>query len=89
MSGADRLYDVQLDDRGLPAPSPEEEQERRVAVFDLAEANEFALTGDAPSGPYALGLSIEVVIGKVSPRCAGLFSDLRKLSRGGETLAPG
>lgn len=59
MSGADRLFDVQLDDRGLPPPSPQEEQERRVAVFDLAESNTFAMTGGAATGPFALRLSID------------------------------
>ncbi|MEM8869171.1 MAG: UPF0262 family protein, partial [Pseudomonadota bacterium] len=33
----DRLVDISLDDSGLPAPTPEIEQERRVAIFDLLE----------------------------------------------------
>ncbi|MEM8871707.1 MAG: UPF0262 family protein [Pseudomonadota bacterium] len=58
----DRLVDISLDDSGLPAPTPEIEQERRVAIFDLLEDNAFALPtrdGQAPPvGPYRLALSI-------------------------------
>jgi uncharacterized protein (UPF0262 family) len=58
----DRLARVHLDDSGLPPPTPEVEQERRVALFDLMEKNSFALPdrGDAtpPPGPYILDLSI-------------------------------
>jgi uncharacterized protein (UPF0262 family) len=54
-----RLTAVHIDDRGLAAPTPEIEQERKVAVFDLLEDNSFALprAGDIP-GPYHLGLSV-------------------------------
>jgi len=54
-----RLFDVQLDDSGLPPPSPQEEQERKVAVFDLVEANEFALVAPDVPGPYRLDLRNE------------------------------
>ena len=33
----DRLIEITLDDSGLPAPTPEVEQERQVAIFDLLE----------------------------------------------------
>lgn len=53
---------IDLDDAGLPPPTPEIEQERKVAMFDLLEENSFALPprdGRAvPDGPYRLGLSI-------------------------------
>ena len=52
------LSKIELDDTGLPAPSPELEQERRVAVFDLQESNHFEIVG-APSGPYALRLGAD------------------------------
>ena len=62
MADTDRLIDVQLDDSGLPAPTPEIEQERRVAIFDLLEENMFGLVGregqTVPEGPYKLDLSI-------------------------------
>ncbi len=57
-----RIFDIALDDRGLPPPSPEIEQERRVAIFDLLEQNSFCLPPredrDVPPGPYRLELSI-------------------------------
>ncbi|MEE9454942.1 MAG: UPF0262 family protein [Paracoccaceae bacterium] len=62
MPDTDRLIEITLDDTGLPAPTPEVEQERRVAIFDLLEANTFALIGRdgqvVLSGPYKLNLSI-------------------------------
>ncbi len=51
------LSHVEVDDRGLPVPSPELEQERRVAVFDLQEGSAFHLP-EAP-GPYRLRLGME------------------------------
>jgi uncharacterized protein (UPF0262 family) len=57
-----RICHISIDDAGLPPPSPEIEQERRVAIFDLLEKNSFALPvrdGRAiPPGPYRLALSI-------------------------------
>ena len=53
---------IELDDANLPAPTPEIEQERKVAMFDLMEENRFDLPGregrDLPPGPYRVGLSI-------------------------------
>ncbi|SDF11438.1 UPF0262 family protein [Limimaricola pyoseonensis] len=56
-----RIAHIRLDDDGLPPPTPEIEQERRVAIFDLLEENSFALPerdGRAVPGPYNLGLAI-------------------------------
>ncbi|PWG16722.1 UPF0262 family protein [Salibaculum griseiflavum] len=57
-----RIIDIQLDDSGLPPPTPEIEQERKVAMFDLMEENSFALPEregrDVPQGPFKLALSI-------------------------------
>jgi uncharacterized protein (UPF0262 family) len=57
-----RICQIDIDDTGLPAPSPEMEQERRVAVFDLLEDNSFLLPARegraAPTGPYCLLLAI-------------------------------
>jgi len=58
MIDTDRLIAVTLDETGLPPPTPEIEQERRVAVFDLLETNRFRPAGSAPPGPYRLTLSI-------------------------------
>jgi uncharacterized protein (UPF0262 family) len=54
-----RLTSVLIDDRGLAPPTPEIEQERKVAIFDLLEENVFALprAGVTP-GPYHLGLAV-------------------------------
>lgn len=57
-----RIAEIHIDDRGLPPPTPEIEQERRVAIFDLLEDNRFALPPragqpEAP-GPYRLGIAI-------------------------------
>jgi len=56
-----RICHIEIDDRGLPAPTPEIEQERKVAIFDLLEDNSFSLparNGAAPGGPFRLALSI-------------------------------
>ena len=57
-----RITQINLDDANLPPPTPEIEQERKVAMFDLLEDNSFVLpTRDdrpVPQGPYHLGLSI-------------------------------
>ena len=57
-----RLCRVAIDDSALPPPSPELEQERRVAVFDLLEDNSFTLPARdgiaPPAGPFALLLAI-------------------------------
>ena len=57
-----RIVKLEIDDSGLPAPTPEIEQERRVAVFDLLEDNSFAIPGrdgmPAPEGPFALTLAV-------------------------------
>jgi len=53
---------IELDDSNLPPPTPEIEQERKVAMFDLLEDNSFALPARdgrvVPDGPYHLNLSI-------------------------------
>ncbi|MCX8508877.1 MAG: UPF0262 family protein [Rhodobacteraceae bacterium] len=56
-----RICHIEIDDSGLPPPTPEIEQERKVAIFDLLEENSFALparNGVTPAGPFRLALSI-------------------------------
>ena len=57
-----RIIHIEIDDRALPPPTPEIEQERKVAVFDLLEQNSFALPDPddrgIPDGPYRLALAI-------------------------------
>ena len=52
-----RLIDIEIDETDLPAFSVELGHERRVAIFDLLEANTFALVG-GPEGPYRLRLGL-------------------------------
>lgn len=60
MTDTNRLVSIDLDDRGLPPPTPEVEQERRVAMFDLIEDNVFGFEdARAPEGPYHLALSTQ------------------------------
>lgn len=57
-----KIVHIDIDDSALPPPTPEIEQERRVAVFDLLEDNSFALPKredrEVPDGPYRLLLAI-------------------------------
>ena len=56
-----RICHIEIDDRGLPPPTPEIEQERKVAIFDLLEDNSFALparNGQDFPGPFRLALAI-------------------------------
>ena len=57
-----RISRIEIDDRNLPPPTPEIEQERRVAMFDLIEDNTVALPSrddrTVPDGPYAVELAI-------------------------------
>jgi uncharacterized protein (UPF0262 family) len=54
------LVDITLDDSALPEPTPEIAQERRVAIFDLLQENEFSVVRDgAPEGPYKLILGMQ------------------------------
>ncbi len=58
-----RIFEINLDDAGLAAPTPEIEQERKVAIFDLLEDNSFVLPEredrTIPVGPYRLDLGIK------------------------------
>ena len=62
MHESDRLANIEIDDEGLPAVTPEIIQERRVAVFDLKESNSFAIVGRSgrpvPRGPYDLRIGL-------------------------------
>jgi len=57
-----RISHINVDDTNLPPPTPEIEQERKVAMFDLLEDNSFVLPARegraVPEGPYTLDLSI-------------------------------
>ncbi|MDC1249133.1 UPF0262 family protein [Planktomarina sp.] len=57
------ISDIQLDNRNLPSPTPEIDQERKLAIFDLLESNSFSLPingdGNQNQGPYRLTISIK------------------------------
>lgn len=57
-----RLSKIEIDDSAIPPATPEMEQERRVAIFDLIEDNSFVVPGrdghEVPAGPYVLDLAI-------------------------------
>jgi uncharacterized protein (UPF0262 family) len=58
----DRLIAVTLDETGLDPATPEIEQERQVAIYDLLEDNRFGLPPrddrPVPPGPYRLNLAV-------------------------------
>lgn len=57
-----RISHIQIDDRNLPPPTPEIDQERKVAIFDLLEDNSFDLPKRddraVPDGPFSVDLAI-------------------------------
>ena len=57
-----RIAHIEIDDSALPPPTPEIEQERKVAIFDLLEDNQFRIAPKdgrtPPEGPYNLLLAI-------------------------------
>ncbi len=52
-----RIVEIVLDEASLAAASADAEHERRIAIFDLMEANFFEVEGDE-QGPYVLTLSL-------------------------------
>jgi uncharacterized protein (UPF0262 family) len=57
MSNTRCIADVRLDETSLSAQTADAAHERRVAIFDLLEANSFDVV-DGVDGPYALTLSV-------------------------------
>lgn len=57
-----RICHIEIEERNHSRPTPEIEQERRAAIFDLLEANSFALPlrddRQMTQGPYRLHLGI-------------------------------
>lgn len=52
-----RIVDILLDENSLSQAAPNVEHERRIALFDLKEANTFAVVGE-DRGPYTLVLAM-------------------------------
>ena len=61
MSGDDkakrRLVAVTLDEGSIGRGNPDQEHERAVAIWDIVEANDFAIP-DGPPGPYKLNIGL-------------------------------
>lgn len=53
-----RIAQIALDEQSVIRRSPQVEHERKVAIFDLLDENEFALTSGV-TGPYSLHLGME------------------------------
>jgi uncharacterized protein (UPF0262 family) len=52
-----RIVAIEIDDKSLAPAGPDADQERKVAVFDLLEANVFKVVGH-DGGPYNVVLSL-------------------------------
>ena len=59
-AGSNRLVAIELDESAFSSPSPDIDHERKVAIFDLLEQNEFAVVDESKTatGPFHLTLSI-------------------------------
>ncbi len=55
--GSNRLVAVLLDEASITRGTPDQEHERAIAIYDLIEANVFALE-NGKSGPYTLQLGL-------------------------------
>ena len=58
LTGDHRIAELHLDDETLPVTSVEMQHERRVAIFDLIEDNQFKPI-DSASGPYMVKLALD------------------------------
>jgi len=58
VSGDHYIAELHIDEESLPVTSVEMQHERRVAVFDLLEENEFRPL-DSDGGPYVLTLRLQ------------------------------
>ena len=52
-----RLVAIVLDEDSIGRGNPDQEHERAIAIYDIVEANSFAVPGD-DGGPYALRLAL-------------------------------
>jgi len=57
-TGDHRIAEFHIDDDSLPVTSVEMQHERRVAIFDLIEDNQFKPL-NSPNGPYMVRLALE------------------------------
>ena len=57
-TGDHRIAEFYIDDASLPVTSVEMQHERRVAIFDLIEDNQFKPL-ESPGGPYMVRLALD------------------------------
>lgn len=85
----DRIVSIELDTAGAPPPSPEMEQDQRVAHFELLEENHFRLR-DEPAGaggPVAAALRVRDGALRMSARRVGAAQDAFDLELNAPALA--
>lgn len=58
IEGDHYIVELNIDENSLPATSQEMLHERRVAIFDLLEDNEFRPL-ESPSGPYVVNIALQ------------------------------
>jgi uncharacterized protein (UPF0262 family) len=57
MTDKSRIASIEIDEKSLAPAGPDAEHERKVAIFDLLEANHFKVIGHE-GGPYNVVLSL-------------------------------
>ncbi|MEC9345355.1 MAG: UPF0262 family protein [Pseudomonadota bacterium] len=55
----DRIIEITLDQGSIKSWGADVDHERKVAIFDLLEGNNFRLKGEEFSGPYRIHLAVE------------------------------
>lgn len=81
----DRIASLSMDTAGAPPPSPEVEQDQRVAHFELLEENRFRLTD--VGGAVDAALRVKDGALRMRARAAGAAADAFDLALGSPALA--
>ena len=79
--GARRLIAVSLDEGSIGRGNPDQEHERRIAIYDLVEENSFSLHGH-DGGPYRLAIGVQegrLLLAVMDESGAALMSHLLSL----------
>ncbi len=79
--GPRRLIAVSLDEASIGRGNPDQEHERRIAIYDLVEENSFALHGH-DGGPYRLAIGVQegrLLLAVMDESGVGLMSHLLSL----------
>ncbi|GLQ05565.1 UPF0262 family protein [Sneathiella chinensis] len=59
MNDCQRIAKITLDEKSVVRRNADIEHERKVAIYDLLDLNQFSVHGHEEAGPYSLHLSIE------------------------------